>query len=520
MEDPDSGSQNGSARAKHTSTQVYASEATPSSNARGLSQQNGGAPKRSRKHRLSDDEGDLIVSGNQDDSDDDKRSKPDAKRSRLSQVHREDARNSEDMRNKTAMKPSRPSKSTATQSPNTPRSTSTSGGKANPGKTAARKKDAAPKPKTLPATPLHHYIEVIQPPSTPIHPSLSSDWRSRPAPASTRKVDEQPKILDDAPEAGSREKKSTASRSETPVTSDASSETETDGSDTEPKIGIELKIVNQRLNLGDQTARVSKILKLSTPEALKHALFVHAFPDGPKKDDAMRPMLLAITERERDPQLARRITRDDDYSQKLAKHPLHRITLLRGRVKATVANVMCGAFGVRIIDATKAAWLQHNERYIYIKDLATENVDTGRPFGHPIYSQVLNACFFDKARSYGERFASEFKSSLPSHPHQKEIPAPMLALVATAIFAVLQETKNPDKRRKGQDFASNLFTSKYEDIIDLLCTIQPDDKRYHSLMHGLWKRSVSSDAVDPTTDKTSEFTTKKLLDLSAMSTDF
>ncbi len=59
-------------------------------------------------------------------------------------------------------------------------------------------------------------------------------------------------------------------------------------------------------------------------------------------------------------------------------------------------------------------------------------VDT-EPYSSSIFVEALTDTFFAKPRSYGYRIVSHFGSSLPEAPHEKEIPAAMLALVATAV---------------------------------------------------------------------------------------
>ncbi len=59
-------------------------------------------------------------------------------------------------------------------------------------------------------------------------------------------------------------------------------------------------------------------------------------------------------------------------------------------------------------------------------------VDT-EPYSTSVFVEALTDCFFARPRSYGYRIVSHFRSSLAEAPHEKEIPAAMLALVATAV---------------------------------------------------------------------------------------
>ena len=57
-------------------------------------------------------------------------------------------------------------------------------------------------------------------------------------------------------------------------------------------------------------------------------------------------------------------------------------------------------------------------------------------FTLPIFESVLRTSFYDNPRSFGYKVLNCFESSLLERPQEKEIPASMLALVATAVRCV------------------------------------------------------------------------------------
>ena len=60
-------------------------------------------------------------------------------------------------------------------------------------------------------------------------------------------------------------------------------------------------------------------------------------------------------------------------------------------------------------------------------------MDGSKPYGAAIYLDMLRVGFFKSSTSLGFKIMDRFTSSLLDKPDEKEIPAPMLALVATAV---------------------------------------------------------------------------------------
>lgn len=66
-----------------------------------------------------------------------------------------------------------------------------------------------------------------------------------------------------------------------------------------------------------------------------------------------------------------------------------------------------------------------------------QTLDGARPYENPAILSVLEQSFFSGPSSIGVRLASKFKSSRADRPDEKEIPMPMLALVATGVCFLL-----------------------------------------------------------------------------------
>ncbi len=62
-----------------------------------------------------------------------------------------------------------------------------------------------------------------------------------------------------------------------------------------------------------------------------------------------------------------------------------------------------------------------------------DQVRGNQPYACDIFAQTIRQAWFKSPRSFGWTIINQFNSSLPEKPGEKEIPTPMLALVATAV---------------------------------------------------------------------------------------
>ena len=131
--------------------------------------------------------------------------------------------------------------------------------------------------------------------------------------------------------------------------------------------------------------------------------------------------------------------------------PAQRIPTLRRNVKTAADASARIYFNLKPGDSDKGRWLQQEDRYIYPNDYTVccvrgniycmqlihgpqkEHVDGGKPYGADVFIDILRVTFFKASSSLGFRLIDQFTSSLLDKPDEKAIPAPMLALIATAV---------------------------------------------------------------------------------------
>ncbi|KAI0635790.1 hypothetical protein C8Q77DRAFT_1207724 [Trametes polyzona] len=256
---------------------------------------------------------------------------------------------------------------------------------------------------------------------------------------------------------------------------------------------IELVEPGPRLSLGIQRPRVRTVAKRAIDDVLLNVCLKNAFPEGPDKHNQFtRPTLIRIATELGFKDIARRLNSDVVYSRHLGSIPAQRISTFRGKVKKHTDGLVALVFGLHPGDALKVEWLDEKLNYIYPHEYKaslgklTRNVKRNLPYKPPVFTQVMRAAWFSKPSAYGFKIYDHFTSSSLEAPREKEIPAPMLALAATAIYASITDYSAPNY--KAGDFTGNSFLDVYARNMRALQKIREGDVgKYHVLMHGFFR---------------------------------
>ncbi|KAL1937052.1 hypothetical protein VTO73DRAFT_15570 [Trametes versicolor] len=253
--------------------------------------------------------------------------------------------------------------------------------------------------------------------------------------------------------------------------------------------GIEIVYPRRgKLKLKEQHRRVRRVIHHGINTMLADVALKNAFPDGPEKQgEIVKRALLSAASHFAYDDISRRLRKEEDYADDLCKIPAQRIPTFRSQVRKLVEGQPCTAFGLTFGDKEKGDWLQEGFRYIYPFDYENKTIKVGKPYSPPVFLETLRVAFFKRPSSLGFRISEHFESSLPDKPDEKEIPAAMLALVATALYAAIEDCKH--NRVQPRDFSSNDYWGVYKDLIQELSTIRTHGPvQFHVLMHGFWRR--------------------------------
>ncbi|KAI0351067.1 hypothetical protein OH77DRAFT_1430299 [Trametes cingulata] len=240
-----------------------------------------------------------------------------------------------------------------------------------------------------------------------------------------------------------------------------------------------------KISLKAQHPRVRAVAKKAIKEILASLCLTNAFPEGPEKHGRFaRSALAASAEKLNHQDILERLKNDQEYARALATIPAQRVSTFRGRIKALTDPLVAAAYHLESGDSDRVAWLKDSLRYIYPGDYEKDTVEAQKPFSPPIFVQVLRNVFFNNARSIGNALAERFTSSDASRPDEKELPAPMLALVSTAIFASIADYEFDVY--DAAEFSADSFADVYAENMRLLEHIKArGPRKYHLLMHRL-----------------------------------
>ncbi|KAH9906585.1 uncharacterized protein B0H18DRAFT_1079147 [Fomitopsis serialis] len=154
--------------------------------------------------------------------------------------------------------------------------------------------------------------------------------------------------------------------------------------------------------------------------------------------------------------------------------------------------------------------------YHYPCDPKARTFDGGKPYLHPIIESAFKQTLFYKRRSFGNAHCLDlFESSLPEKPDEKELPTGAVALIATAVYASLNDWSSGEQ--SVSNFDGESFTNVYALHTQVLETIKKKNaKKYHVLMHGLLNRIIGVKAKVKNEKTTAVEKALRLVDVDAM----
>ncbi|KAI1790838.1 hypothetical protein LXA43DRAFT_1095059 [Ganoderma leucocontextum] len=274
------------------------------------------------------------------------------------------------------------------------------------------------------------------------------------------------------------------------------------GEDDDPRMDL-VWYGSSRPNLGDLPPRVYRVAVRAIRECELNVCLLNAFPD--EDGNFTRSVLIKHAKelgfKDILAKLKSNKETDELYHKKLGLIPAHRVFVLHGKVKKLGQRQVKAAYGLTVGDGAKVKWLLDGIAYIFPHDYKAQTVNGDEAFSLPVFEDMLADAFFSRRTSFGYRIADHFTSSLLESPDEKEIPAAMLALVSTAIYACIDDYKSP--RYEAGRFEVNQYLDAYQQNIGVLDDIKTGNpEAYHALMHGLFTRVTGGGSAHAGSKKT------------------
>ncbi|KAI9430687.1 hypothetical protein BJY52DRAFT_1232354 [Lactarius psammicola] len=254
-----------------------------------------------------------------------------------------------------------------------------------------------------------------------------------------------------------------------------------------------------KIRLTDQNATVRATITGAFSLLHKAIIFQHAFPDVLMSTKFIRVALLEASSSipaARD--IHNWIVHNHVYFTTLSTLPRPRISLFRAEVKecciaAITPRINSYGSTVVIADVVHKQLMDYN--YIYPRRSNSTELGApphrGRPYRNLIIVQVIRELYFMGPTSFFTRHEELFPYHLGTDGEIiREVPKVMVALVATAYYAALNEWHTGE--RKPCDFTANMNLDVYDSNIWSLNKIETQRTEYfHKMMADIFKLAIN-----------------------------
>ncbi|PPR04560.1 hypothetical protein CVT24_012069 [Panaeolus cyanescens] len=160
-------------------------------------------------------------------------------------------------------------------------------------------------------------------------------------------------------------------------------------------------------------------------------------------------------------------------------------------LKANSVYVYPGKWGTETVRDRDGSLI---EKPIWLPDsyAPASNVKRVQTYLNEAIPSIIIGVMFGNGKNWGHRHKSSFKSSHPDHPNEPELPIPLVALTATALYAAINNWAN-GTLCKGR-FTGDSFKDKYEEHVASLDDLKKRaPNNFHHVMHTLYKKVLPNE---------------------------
>ncbi|KAG2124670.1 hypothetical protein DEU56DRAFT_916911 [Suillus clintonianus] len=231
------------------------------------------------------------------------------------------------------------------------------------------------------------------------------------------------------------------------------------------------------VKLLDQNQDTKRVVKRAILEAKCHLVFVDGFPELVDKNQLSHESLLTVARELGLHEIEKRLRLDENYTTLLAALVDARIPILRRELKDDALAGVSGYFRLGHIDTDKA------------KSLLVQNVPkpiSNKPYQGEFLIALINGRVFNGTQSVGVRFAQRFIEIAKNKANRPEVPIPIVALVATAVYAALlwKSMGSPAKF----SFSGNQFSETYFFHVQFLENMRDTaPRKFHRMMADIYE---------------------------------
>ncbi|KAG2154471.1 uncharacterized protein EDB93DRAFT_1102243 [Suillus bovinus] len=242
-----------------------------------------------------------------------------------------------------------------------------------------------------------------------------------------------------------------------------------------------------KVKLLDQNQETRRVVRDAIVDAKCHIVFVDAYPELIDKNQVSLQSLLTVAEKRGLHAIKQRLQADAKYAAQLGSLVEPRLPLLRRELKEVACANIDSYFRLGL-SVVKAKRLMEKHAYIYALkfDLNDEPSPIGKkPYQGDLLIFLIYSGVFNGTKSIGVKYAERFVKIANNKANRPEIPVPLLALVATSVYAALfwKTLGSPGKF----NFTGNQFSETYVFHVKFLEDLKKDAPgKFHHLMADIY----------------------------------
>ncbi|KAG1883814.1 hypothetical protein F4604DRAFT_1677531 [Suillus subluteus] len=243
------------------------------------------------------------------------------------------------------------------------------------------------------------------------------------------------------------------------------------------------------VRLTDQNIELRNVIQRGILEVKAYIAFEHSYPDLVLKNIYAREILLKAAQYHSAVPIEKRMRIDNEYLSALTNLIDARASLFRSDIKDVASKSILGYFRLGGSDSdTILDRLLANHSYIFPQTFNAGGLPSPnrqKPYQTQPVFLVMYEVFFKHLKSVGVQFGQRFRDIAKNKGGRPEIPIPMLAIVCTAIRAILLAKKNGSS--DDFKFTGNQFLDIYNHHVLLLGSIQKKAPvKYHKMMSDIY----------------------------------
>ncbi|KAG2153428.1 uncharacterized protein EDB93DRAFT_1248702 [Suillus bovinus] len=256
-------------------------------------------------------------------------------------------------------------------------------------------------------------------------------------------------------------------------------------------IALLIKTESGKVKLLDQNLETHRVLQSTIVEVKCHLYFANGYPELVDKNQVALQALIVVAKKRGAHSIKEHLQSDKRYASQLSSLVDARVPILRRELKEDACAHADGYFRLGHTDTGKAAVRRLLDKFAYIYTLKFDINNEASPIGKkPYHGELLIFLIyrqlFHSSKSIAIKFAEHFVEITNNKGQHPKVPIPLLALVATAVYAALLWKLQGSSSKF--NFTGNLFSETYNYHVRFLENLKKDaPAKFHCMMANIYE---------------------------------